>query len=281
MRRHLTVNLQSNPEVLHLVLLAAGSGLRAIESDAGIGTNGAVAKQFVLLHGSSSIVWCLTAWQNAMGVESGLRCLVLPAGQSTAEQDWETISSCSGGDTRAESTANGLQRLREMGATEADWVMVHDSARPCIRATDIRRLNSCVRRAAMEKNICGGALAVPVTDTLRLGQKSSEDSDWTLAADTQPRDCLWRMQTPQMFRLGQLRDALEQAIAGKRAPTDEIQAMAWVGHDSLLLQGSTDNVKISFPGDFAIASAILQERTLLHAKENVLDNVSNRGNQSQ
>jgi len=71
------------------------------------------------------------------------------------------------------------------------------------------------------------------------------------------RDHLWRAATPQMFRLGLLRQALENAIAGNISVTDESQAMELAGFNVRLIQCSPDNIKITYPEDLAIAATVL------------------------
>jgi 2-C-methyl-D-erythritol 4-phosphate cytidylyltransferase len=77
---------------------------------------------------------------------------------------------------------------------------------------------------------------------------------------TVPRYALWRALTPQMFRLGDLRNALDAAIAHGREPTDESQAMEWQGRQPLLVGAADENPKITTAGDLILAAAILASR---------------------
>lgn len=80
-------------------------------------------------------------------------------------------------------------------------------------------------------------------------------------ADTVDRSDKWLAQTPQMFRLGLLRDALAaQADSGFAGVTDEASAMEMAGHKPLLVSGSAQNFKVTYPEDFALAEAILASR---------------------
>src|SRR6185437_9908269 len=106
----------------------------------------------------------------------------------------------SGGETRAQSVLNALLALSEE-LQEQDWVLVHDAARPCLHPRDLARLLQ-----AVGDDPVGGVLATPVADTLK---KVDEDR---LVVSTADRTDLWRAFTPQMFRYGLLRQALQAAL---------------------------------------------------------------------
>lgn len=158
-----------------------------------------------------------------------------------------------GGETRARSVLNGLKSLRLSGATNADWVMVHDAARCLILPEQIDALiDACLKGGE------GGLIAQPLLDTLKLQAKSA---DAPRAESTIDRAEKWLAQTPQMFRLGELIAALDDALA--KAPetvTDESSAMERAGKKPLLVKGSAQNFKVTYPEDFALASAIIQSR---------------------
>jgi 2-C-methyl-D-erythritol 4-phosphate cytidylyltransferase len=77
---------------------------------------------------------------------------------------------------------------------------------------------------------------------------------------TVDRADLWRASTPQMFRYGRLCEALDRALAAKRFPTDEAQALEWLGDRPLLVEGSAGNIKITTHDDLALAEALLTTR---------------------
>src|SRR5262249_23557027 len=91
----------------------------------------------------------------------------------------------------------------------------------------------------------------PAADTLK---RASTDQD---VLETVDRSSLWRALTPQMFRYGRLRSALDRALAEGRSPTDEAQALEWVGERPLIVEGSTTNIKITSGDDLVIAVALL------------------------
>lgn len=164
-----------------------------------------------------------------------------------------------GGPTRHASVHNGLVALKEFGAQDDDWVLVHDAARPGITPQLIRALIAAVRDDPV-----GGIVALPVADTLKRvhASQSPAPGDGPATpriAATESRDHLWQAQTPQMFRIGTLRDALAQADAQGHALTDEASALEWLGYAPRIVQGSLRNFKVTYPEDFALAEAILAD----------------------
>ena len=151
-----------------------------------------------------------------------------------------------GGTTRAGSVLNGLTALLEQGASATDWVMVHDAARCLITPAQIEQLMSACLPDAV-----GGLLALKLPDTLKreVGGR---------VAQTVDRGDKWLAQTPQMFRIGELQTAL---IAAGDAVTDEASALEFVGRQPLLVEGSAQNFKVTYPQDFALAQAVLMSRT--------------------
>jgi len=128
-----------------------------------------------------------------------------------------------------------------------DWVLVHDVARPCIRVTDINKL-----MAALKTHTVGGILAVPVSDTVKRVDQQAGISATVSRAD------LWLAQTPQMFRYGLLSWSLNSAYRQQWQPTDEAAAVEKLGHSPLVVEGSSDNIKITRREDLAIAEAIIK-----------------------
>jgi 2-C-methyl-D-erythritol 4-phosphate cytidylyltransferase len=167
-----------------------------------------------------------------------------------------------GGATRSDTVLNGLHALEEFGARDHDWVLVHDAARAGITPPLIRSLIAEVRDDEV-----GGIVALPLADTLK---RAATADLFSVAEDeappnktvprigsTEPREGLWQAQTPQMFRLGVLRDALERARRDGIAVTDEASAIERLGHRPRLVQGSLRNFKVTYPEDFELAEAML------------------------
>jgi 2-C-methyl-D-erythritol 4-phosphate cytidylyltransferase len=149
-----------------------------------------------------------------------------------------------GGDERADSVLAGLHTLRD-NVDNSQFILVHDAARPCVRAQDISRLIELGVSAG------GGLLAAPVRDTLK---RAGSDQRVTV---TEPRELRWRALTPQLFRRGELIAALESAKSAGIVVTDEAMAMERAGHRPLLVEGSEDNIKVTTASDFAMAEFLL------------------------
>lgn len=161
------------------------------------------------------------------------------------------VETVTGGAERCHSVLAGLEALA--ADTEPDgWVVVHDAARPCLRAEDLSRMLE-----VLGEDPVGGILAAPVRDTLK---RCSDDGAILATVD---RAALWHALTPQMFRLGVLRAALGAAIADGVVVTDEAQAIERAGHVARVVPGAHDNLKITHPEDLALAALILraQQRT--------------------
>ena len=159
------------------------------------------------------------------------------------------IVTASAGRERCHSVLNGLRRIGEIAADD-DWVLVHDAARPCVTATDIDRLITGLR-----DHSTGGILALPVSDTVK---QAGQDHGIEATLD---RERLWRALTPQMFRLGLLRDSIAAAMGDNLLVTDEAQALEYRGYRPGIVQGGPHNIKVSLPEDLALAEFFLTQQT--------------------
>ena len=172
-----------------------------------------------------------------------------PSDDAYNAQDWSAfgvglVPLYCGGETRRDSVYNGL--VAAMAQMDADdWVLVHDAARPCLPPQDLKNLVSEVQGDAV-----GGILALPVADTVK------RVADGRVVA-TEDRAQIWLAQTPQMFRASLLMQALQQA---KGTVTDEASAVEQIGLKPRIVAGSRENLKVTWPGDLAIAEGILRGR---------------------
>lgn len=157
------------------------------------------------------------------------------------------IRTTEGGKERADSVHAALTALSRE-ANDQDWVLVHDAARLCVTIGDIDRL---IDRVA--DHPVGGILALPSSDTL----KRVEGNEIVTTVD---RSQIWRALTPQMFRLGALRDALADAATRGLTVTDEASAMELKGLRPLIVEGRPDNIKITRPEDLALAAFFLERQ---------------------
>ncbi|MDD4978511.1 MAG: 2-C-methyl-D-erythritol 4-phosphate cytidylyltransferase [Gallionella sp.] len=144
-----------------------------------------------------------------------------------------------GGETRAESVANGLLAAE---LEPDDWVMVHDAARPCLTLAHLDRLINELRDDAV-----GGLLAVPVADTLKRADAAGR------VQRTESREQLWQAQTPQMFRAGLLAHALQQC----KNVTDDASAIEALGFKPKLVACEPTNFKVTYPQDRVLAELLL------------------------
>lgn len=158
------------------------------------------------------------------------------------------IHSVSGGKERCDSVLNSLDYLATF-ADEHDWVLVHDAARPCVTLESINGLIDSTRHHSV-----GGILGVPVSDTIKRVTAESN------IRETVDRRNLWHAQTPQLFRLGLLRASLRQAMDENYSVTDEASAIEFCGHLPLIVEGRSDNIKITRPDDLALVQFILAQQ---------------------
>jgi 2-C-methyl-D-erythritol 4-phosphate cytidylyltransferase len=153
-----------------------------------------------------------------------------------------------GGAERMDSVLAGLAALASKAAPE-DWVLVHDAARPCLLTADLQRLRDLVLDSS-----CGAILAEPIVDTVKRSDAAGQ------VEQTLERSSLWRAQTPQMFRLGELQEALLSARAAGAEVTDEASAMELAGKPVGLVPGSPTNLKVTVPEDLELARWYLERQ---------------------
>ena len=157
------------------------------------------------------------------------------------------VAAC-GGASRADSVRQGLDALQQAGAEADDWVLVHDAARCLVTPDQINQLID-----ACQHDDVGGLLAHKLPDTLKCEVAGR-------VAATLDRSDKWLAQTPQMFRIGLLMQALDVAESAGNVVTDESSAIEALGLAPKLVAGSAQNFKVTYPEDFALAEAILLSR---------------------
>ena len=159
-----------------------------------------------------------------------------------------------GGLTRQETVRNTLAAMLSSGISESDWVLVHDAARPGISIHLVQKLINAVRQSNG-----GGLLALPVADTLKLTDLNCAlAGSHAHAEKTISRNNLWQAQTPQMFPVKKLHDALEDGIRLKVDITDEASAMELTGLKPLLVEGAMRNFKVTHLADWELMHTLLQ-----------------------
>lgn len=229
------------PGRCYAVLPAAGVGAR-------MGSE--IPKQYLAIEGRSLLEYSLAALLDCDAVVSVVLVLHPQDAHAAALpllRDPRVLSAV-GGSARSDSVLAGLNALSAV-AEDEDWVLVHDAARPCLQAADVQRLVDVVTG-----NGEGGILAQRIVDTVK---QATGDG---LVQATLDRSRLWRAQTPQMFRLGELRAALAAAQAEDLPVTDEASAMELAGHPVQLVEGPASNLKVTVPEDLALAAWYLTQR---------------------
>ncbi|SEL45516.1 2-C-methyl-D-erythritol 4-phosphate cytidylyltransferase [Nitrosovibrio tenuis] len=219
---------------------AAGSGSRM---------GNELPKQYLSLAGKPMIYHALRRLCGSDRLR-GVIVVLAPDDSEWARHDWSEFSDklvvihCGGG-TRAQSVLNGLEAVRRTSSiADADWVLVHDAARPCLSE---RQLDKLMDELADDE--VGGLLAVPVADTLKRSDNSSR------VERTESRESLWQAQTPQMFRYKLLVEAL--SMTGGTVMTDDAGAVEALGLHPKLVLSDARNLKVTYPQDMALAELIL------------------------
>lgn len=205
-------------------------------------------KQYLDIHGHPMIWHAIQAFERHPRV-SRVYVVISPEDAWWPGYDWSGFAKLRllrcGGATRAESVLNGLAAMAE-DVDARDWILVHDAARPCLSR---ERLDQLLDEVSADP--VGGILAAPVADTLKRGDGAENSAR---IAETVPRAGLWGAQTPQMFRHGLLREALEKA--GNHV-TDEASALELMGLSPRLVASDLGNLKVTYPLDLELARYLL------------------------
>ena len=219
----------------------------AIVPAAGVGRRMASAtpKQYLPLLGQCVLEHTLAALLAIPAIDS------VTVAIAADDHHWATLPVAN--DTRVHAVAGGAERahsvmnaMASLPATARVWVLVHDAVRPCVQPAWVMRLLDAVQGDAV-----GGLLALPLADTL----KQAKEGRVSMTID---RTALWAAQTPQVFRYGVLRPALEQALAAGDIVTDESSAVERAGFSPRLVEGDAANLKINRPADLSLAAYWLQ-----------------------
>jgi 2-C-methyl-D-erythritol 4-phosphate cytidylyltransferase len=205
-------------------------------------------KQYLPLAGHPMLWHAIHAFEHAAAIERTY-VVLSPDDAYWGRHDWSLLTKLRvlhcGGSTRAESVVNGLRAIVDEVA-ESDWILVHDAARPCLSPVLLASL-----LAELSTDEVGGILAAPVSDTLKRQTQAGR------ILETVPREGLWGAQTPQMFRHGLLRRALEHAGT---SVTDEASAIEALGLSPKLVESDMTNLKVTYPRDLEVAEWLLTRK---------------------
>ena len=229
-----------------VVIPSGGSGQRMLKKS--VHANSSVAKQFLTIQGKTILEHSLS------GFLSDTDCQHIYI--AVADSEIKTVSAMftdrrvnviRGGKTRLQSVLAGLNALHGLIDDEA-WVMVHDAARANLYVSDINKLKQAIHLEAY-----GGILATPAKDTLKLVAENSVTS-------TLPREKIWHALTPQMFRLGKLYAAMNQAVLEGVELSDEASALEFIGAKVVLVAGRSDNIKLTYTEDMSVMHELIKVR---------------------
>lgn len=228
---------------VNAVIVAAGEGNRM---------GGGAPKIFLPLAGRPLILHTLARFAESQSV----RRLILVASKGEIGKLEQLVRSdpavagleClfqAGGARRQDSVGQGLERLDE----DCEIVVVHDGARPLVSP---RLIDRCVEQASREGAVVVGT---PARDTIKVVSADRR------VRETPPRDSLWEVQTPQVFRKEIIVRAYREAAREGVEATDDAMLVERLGINVSLLEGETTNLKITVPEDIPLAEAILRARS--------------------
>ena len=235
-----------NAEKVWVVIPAAGIGKR-MQSD--------IPKQYLKIHEKTILEHTLNCFSDHPAVAGII--VVLNGddfywkknkfGEKVKKVPLYTVE---GGTERSDSVMQGLDYLLMVEQlAEQSWVMVHDAARPCLLKEDIDAL-----LLIRDDSCAGGILASPVRDTMKRAVAGENT-----IAKTESRENLWHALTPQLFRIGELKSALESCFEKDMAITDEASALEAIGKQVKLVEGSSNNIKVTQKADLKLATLLLSE----------------------
>ncbi len=223
----------------------------AVVPAAGVGSRMAAScpKQYLQLAGKKVIEQTLSTLLSEERLETVVVAISADDGywKSVEKKLPSRVQTAEGGKERADSVLSGLRLLSEQ-ADDDDWVLVHDAARPCVSRNEICRLID-----QLQDDSVGGILALPLHDTLKQAGNG-------LIEKTIDRQKIWRALTPQLFRFGLLKKALESALETGAAVTDEASAIELFGYNPKLVEGEPENIKITRPADLSLAAFYLENK---------------------
>lgn len=235
---------------IHALIVAAGKGARF---------GAACPKQYLSLDGKTVLehsVGCL--------VDQRICDLTLVVAADDAYIDdvlprlyadfCRTIVCAIGGAERWQSVQSGLMSIKAQGASDDDWVLIHDAARPCLASADLAALIDATTQMDEGRLQADAAiLASPVVDTLKLVHDGIIDH-------TVSRQDLWQALTPQIFRLGELLQILAQIDDQGMMITDEASAYEHFGRAVHIVSGSKMNMKLTYADDLPLLEMIIRHQ---------------------
>jgi 2-C-methyl-D-erythritol 4-phosphate cytidylyltransferase/2-C-methyl-D-erythritol 2,4-cyclodiphosphate synthase len=233
---------QTENQGFYALIAAAGKSTRM---------NGAVPKPYMRINGKSVLRQSIETFQSIPECRGVLVIIHTDDADSYHEaiMGLDLPPYIEGSSSRKLSIYNGLKSFDDLKSQ--DIILIHDAARPCVSSTDIINLLQAM------KNAQAATLAIPVSDTLCRGDDNIE----MMVA----RNEMWQIQTPQAFHYGLIRKAHE-TFADDDSATDDTALIAKMGIDVKLVQGSRNNIKITYPEDIAMAEALLSTSQIFETR---------------
>lgn len=243
--------LMNNHPRIHAMIVAAGRGSRFGAS---------VAKQYTMLQGQTLLQHSVARLACSQYIEQCLLVVSADDSMVKALNFAMPVYYAIGGAERWQSVQAGVAAINSVGADDSDLVLIHDAARPAVLKQDIDQ----VIEAAITEPY-GAILAIPVADTLKtsytesavIDKSSDKNNQHYYAKRTIDRSSMWQAQTPQVFRLGALKKVLNYVAEHQLAITDEASGFEYLDLPIRLVTGSRQNIKLTYPDDALLLSAIL------------------------
>lgn len=229
---------------IYAIIVAAGKGERMLSN---------ISKQFLLLSGKPILLYSLELFDSLDEIEaivlvvasedfSFVRNNLLLSGNLKKK-----VQIVQGGSNRQQSVLNGLTALDD----DADFVMIHDGARPLIsRQVVLNIISESLDHDAL-------AVGVPVKDTIKIVDSQN------FVVSTPKREELWIIQTPQMFRREVIFEAHVKAMSDGFIGTDDCILVERLGHNVKMIKGSYHNIKITTPEDLVIAQELINNKGVI------------------
>lgn len=221
------------------IILSAGKGKRM---------NSTISKQYMILNGKPLIYYTLKAFETSI-----IDDIIIVTGAEDKDYIQNEIVEKYGFKKVGKITAGGKERYNSsyngiLAAVDADYVLIHDAARPCITRAKINELIHSVK----QYKAC--ILGVPVKDTIKIANENGE------VADTPDRNKLWQIQTPQAFDRELILDAYHKMIAKKDyLVTDDSMVMEkFSGIKVHIIDGEYTNIKVTTPEDMRIVEEMIK-----------------------
>jgi 2-C-methyl-D-erythritol 4-phosphate cytidylyltransferase len=224
------------------IIVAAGRGERV---------NSILPKQYLPILGKPVLAHTLDVFERSPWIEEIIVVINALHREIFEKEVWHKygyrkVKQCvPGGETRQDSVYWGVRELKNRGS---DFVFIHDGVRPLV---DEKILERCVEGVVKFDAVC---CALPCVDTVKFSL------DGEIISETLNRQNIWRAQTPQVFRISLIWEALERAKEDGFQGTDDSSLVERLGQPVHLVLGSEDNLKITTPQDLILAEELLRWR---------------------